>query len=410
MMKKITPIACIIYFSLNSCVTDGTKSLSAQQPIRIFTINAPVAGNYPQSLFKYPYKIGSFAPELFTQTIEWEPRVDKTFAVNTRYTAVLTLDPVNRQHTFNNTNLAEIIGLPTDGVEKISIDTKNRSLIIQILFETTASENAEAGLLFYDDFNGESLDPDKWDLCPEWDRHGRSSWRDNMVSVSDGMLHLKFVRDPELGKEKVRNDPATANDWIRAGAVRTMTKDMSVLYDNTFGYYEARIKFPVVRGAWGGFWLMSPTQWILTDEGIDGTEIDIVETLHNQEGRYNAALNWNGYEKSQKSVHSSNISQPLSKDYVIPVDIYDGEFHTFALDWSASEYVFYVDDKVLWRVDGGAQFKNSGINQNPNYIKLTVEGASWVGTLPADFIEAEMLVDYVKVYNQPHFIIQNNSP
>jgi beta-glucanase (GH16 family) len=401
MMKKTTFIAFLFCFIINSCITNGTKSLSAQQPIQVFTINAPVAGNYPQSLFKYPYRISSLTPELFTQTIEWDPKVEKTFSVNTQYTAVITLDSAYRNYTFNNANIADIIGLPTDGVENIILDIKDRSLVIRILYETTANEKAEALLLFYDDFNGESLDTAKWDLCPEWDRQGRSSWRDDMVSVSGGMLHLKFKRDPVLGREKTRNDAATANDWIRAGAVRTMTKDMNVLYSNTFAYYEARIKFPSVRGTWGAFWLMSPTQWMLKDEGIDGTEIDIIETLHNHEGKYNAALNWNGYDKNQKSVHSSNISQPLSKDYFIPVDIFDGEFHVFALDWSPSEYVFYVDGKVLWHVDGGAQFKNSGINQNPNYIKLTVEGSAWVGTLSADFSEAEMLVEYVRVYNQP---------
>jgi beta-glucanase (GH16 family) len=402
-MKKITLTVCLTYLILNSCATDGTISLSELQPLQVFTINAPVAGNYPQGLFKYPYKIGSFTDELFTQTIEWEPKVNKTFAVNTQYTAVLTLNSVSRRHTFNDTTLANIIGLPTDGVENISINTKDRSLTIRILFKKTASENAKAQLLFYDDFNGESLDTGKWNLCPEWDRQGRSSWRDDMVSVSGGMLHLKFRRDPELGRKKTKNN-AVANDWIRAGAVRTMTKEMHILYENTFGFYEARIKFPVVRGTWGAFWLMSPTQWIVKDEGIDGTEIDIIETIHNQEGRYNAALNWNGYGNSQKGVHSSNISLPPGKDNAIPVDIFDGEFHTFALDWSPSEYVFYIDGKVLWRVDGGAQFKNSGINQNPDYIKLTVEGAPWAGALPADFTEAEMLVDYVRVYNQPQII------
>jgi beta-glucanase (GH16 family) len=396
----------VTYLVLNSCATNGTVSLAELQPLRVFTVNAPIAGNYPQGLFKYPYKIGSVKDESFTQirqTIEWEPKVSKTFAVNTRYTAVLTLDSVNRRHTFNGTTREKITGLPTDGVENISIVAKDRSLIIRILFETTASENAEAQLLFYDNFDGETLDADKWDLCPEWDRQGRSSWRDDMASVSDGMLRLKFKRNPELGREKSKNN-AVANDWIRAGAVRTITKDKRILYDNAFGYYEARIKFPVVRGTWGAFWLMSPTQWMLEDEGVDGTEIDIIETIHNQEGRYNAALNWNGYGNSHKSVHSSNISLPLSKEDVMPINIFDGEFHIFALDWSPSEYVFYIDGKVLWRVDGGAQFKNSGINQNPNYIKLTVEGSSWTGALPAGFTEAEMLVDYVRVYNQPQII------
>jgi beta-glucanase (GH16 family) len=246
------------------------------------------------------------------------------------------------------------------------------------------------GLIFFDEFDGTSLDRKKWDLCPEWDRQGRSSWRNDMVSVSGGYLRLKFKRDPALGASKSK-DSAIANNWIRAGAVRTRKQNypFDMLFSNSYGYYEARIKFPVVSGTWGAFWLMSPTQGNIGNGGRDGTEIDIVETIFNERGDYNAALHWDGYGEHHKSVGSGNNT---------PVNIYDGNFHIFALEWSPSEYVFYVDDVVFWRVDGGASFQNVGINRKPNYIKLTVESAPWAGDIPSDFIEGEVLVDYVRVY------------
>ena len=389
---KITLTACLIVSVLASCSTDRTGGFSTVPPPQIFTIKAPVAGNYPQGLYKYPYRAGSQTNELFTQTLEWSPQVSKTFDTNTQYTATLTLVPVNMRQSFKGTTLDDVKGLPTDGVENISMKVKNRDLIIKIAFETTTSENADAQILFSDEFEGESLDITKWNLCPEWDRQGRSSWRDNMVSINGGLLHLKFMRDTGLGKTK-SSKKSLADNWIRSGAIRTQTKNGRTLFENAYGYYEAKIKFPVVRGTWGAFWLMSTTQWITTDEGKDGTEIDIVESINNNRGRYNAAMHWNGYSDKLKSVSSGDIA--------LPVNIYDGEFHIFALDWSPSEYVFYVDGKIFWRSDGSAQFKNSGINQNPNYIKLSVEGAEWAGNLPEDFTEAEMLVDYVRVYNQP---------
>ncbi|MCL1931191.1 MAG: glycoside hydrolase family 16 protein [Treponema sp.] len=238
-------------------------------------------------------------------------------------------------------------------------------------------------LIFSEDFDGTSLDSTKWDYCPNWDRQGRSTWKDDMVSVSGGYLHLKFKRDAKPG----------AADWIRAGAVRTRTKNNSILFQNTFGYYEARIKFPPISGTWGAFWLMSPTiDKDLTNGGEEGTEIDIVETIDNPKGGFNAALHWNGYGDKHKSVGSDE------KYKSAPVNIYDGEFHTFAVHWKPSEYIFYVDDHEFWRVDGGSKFQNCGINKKPNYIKLTVESAPWAGAIPADFTEAEMTVDYVRVY------------
>ena len=387
-MKLILICAVFILFS---CVKDkdGGNNLSQIKSPKVFTVNAPVAGNYPEGLFKYPYKVGTQETELFTQTLEWSPKVSKTFDINTQYTATLTLNPVDRC-TFNGTVLHDIAGLPTDGVQDISLSANRSSLVIRILFEATAGKKADARIIFSDEFDGTSLDTTRWDLCPEWDRQGHSSWRDNMVYLSDGLLHLRFAGDPALGAIKTK-DPSLAETWIRAGAIRTQTKDGHILFSNTFGYYEARIKFPVVGGTWGAFWLMSPTQWITLNEGKDGTEIDIVETINNHDGRYNAALHWNGYGKQHKSATSGGSGKP--------VNIYDGEFHIFALDWSPSEYVFYVDGQEFWRVNGGRQFKNSGINQNPNYIKLTVESAT--GNLLNDFVESEMQVDYVRVYNQP---------
>lgn len=392
-MKKIIFMAYTIVSILVSCASNKTTNLQLIQSPRVFTINAPVAGNYPQGLFKYPYKIGTQEKELFTQTLEWSPQVSKTFSTNTQYTAILRLDPVNTRQTFEGMVLEDITGLPTDGVKDISLDTNGRNLVIRILFETTSNEKAAARIIFSDEFDGTSLDTSKWDFCPEWDRQGRSTWKDDMVSVNGGLLRLKFARDPGLGATKTKNK-ALAETWIRAGAIRTQTKNWNILFSNSFGYYEARIKFPVVSGTWGAFWLMSPTQWITSDEGRDGTEIDIVESIGNHEGKYNAAYHWNGYGNMHKGAGSDEGKKP--------VNIYDGEFHTFALDWSPVEYVFYVDGQEFWRSDGGPQFKNSGINQNPNYIKLTVESApDWPGDIPNDFTEAEMQVDYVRVYNQP---------
>jgi beta-glucanase (GH16 family) len=265
-------------------------------------------------------------------------------------------------------------------------------LITGILFLSCDDENGnvDENLIFFDDFNGTSLDTKNWNICYEADRQGGSTWKDDMVSVSGGYLRLKFKRDVVLGAEK-SNDSTIANNWIRAGAIRTRAKDWSsILFENSYGYYEARIKFPVVAGTWGAFWLMSPTQTYPTNNGKNGTEIDIVETIGNYEGKYQAALHWDGYEANHKYVTSSST----------PVDIYDGEFHIFALEWTPTEYVFYVDSKEFWRVSGGVSFNNLVISDKNNYIKLTVEAASWAGTLPAGFTEDEMLVDYVKVYKQ----------
>lgn len=251
------------------------------------------------------------------------------------------------------------------------------------------NNGVDAKLIFNEDFNGTSLDATKWAFCPSWDiRQGRSSFREDMISVKDGYLHIKFKLDPELGAAMSSN-PSIANNWIRSGGIRTLsTNYRTMLFENTYGYYEASIKFPKTTGSWGAFWLMSPTIEQDFINGETGTEIDIVESLG---GGFSSALHWNGYGAHHKKVESG------VKKFI---DIYDGNFHTFALNWTPTEYVWYVDGQEFWRVDGGPNFNNCGINRTPNYIKLTVESAPWQGSHPEGFTEGVMLVDYVRVYDQ----------
>jgi len=373
--------------------TKNTKKLLKSPAV--YTLKAPVAGNYPQGLFKYPNTQNTNTREQFIQTLEWSPKIEKTFEKDTQYTAVLTLTPAFNNYTFDGLTLDDIKNLPKDNVSDMSFDIIEDSMVIKIMFEKTSEVNAEPELLFYDEFDGVQLDLTKWECCPNWDRQGRSTWDDSLVSVYDGFLHLGFVRDKDLGESKT-SDKSISKNWIRAGAIRSMEQNnIDIIFENTFGYYEARIKFPKVKGMWGAFWLMSPTQGILTDKGTIGTEIDIVESIFNDRKEYNAAVHWNGYGSEHKGTGSGGVHKDID------IDVYDGEFHVFGFDWSPNEYIFYVDDIEFWRCDGGAKFDNCGINQNPNYVKLTVEGADWAGALPNSFDEGEMLVDYVRVYNQP---------
>src|SRR5215470_8149873 len=112
------------------------------------------------------------------------------------------------------------------------------ALVVCILFLScaTGKGGGDENLIFFDDFNGTSLDTTKWNICYETDRQGGSTWKDDMVSVSGGYLRLKFKRDAVLGAEK-SGDSAIANNWIRAGAVRTRKTDWSeILFENSFGY------------------------------------------------------------------------------------------------------------------------------------------------------------------------------
>ena len=236
----------------------------------------------------------------------------------------------------------------------------------------------EDGLVFEDDFNGTKLNSKKWERCPEWDRQGKSKWVDEL-SYLDGegnlILRMEWNREDLI---------------VNCGAVRTKG-----LFEYGFGYYEARIKFTPHYGAWGAFWMMVGDVESEENGSKDGVEIDIIETIENQNGKYNHALHWDGYGDNHKS-----YSPKLLKK----VNIYDGEYHTFGLLRNEKGYTFYIDGEVSSFVSA----EDCEPCEKDGYLKLTCESAEWAGGGSIDCIlglPAEMIVDYVRVYDRlPDYI------
>jgi hypothetical protein len=289
-------------------------------------------------------------------------------------------------------------------------------------------------LIWHDEFEGPNLDTTKWNLAPQWTRQDRSSWRNDMVSLRDGNLVITARRDTELGQQQApanaTNRQALVDNWVRSGGIRSRSQNgNNMLFQHSFGYYEARIKFPQMQGTWGAFWLMYNTTGGYSLDGTNGTEIDIIESIDNHrtlsQGNYNHAIHWNGYGTGTRSVGSGNPAAAFpagsgvtrGRNAETGVNIYDGNFHIFALKWTPNEYIFYVNGIENWRLTAGNTptasywthrppggpigYPNTviGINRSPNYIKLSMESAAWAGLLPADWNdEIEMLVDYVRVY------------
>lgn len=225
----------------------------------------------------------------------------------------------------------------------------------------------EYKLTFSDEFDGDTLDTSKWSLAPEMERQGAGGWWDNSMTSLDGNGNMVLSVSKREGDGRVIS-----------GAVRTKGK-----FEQTYGYYEIRCTLPPVEGAWCAFWLMGDTVHGIGNGGRDGTEIDIMESPYYPQSAINQTLNWDGYgvhHKSEgKKIYGSNL--------------YEG-FHTYGLEWTEEEYIYYIDGKETWRTKGG------GICENPLYIKVSVEVGPWVSELNEQALPSEMIVDYVRAYEK----------
>lgn len=225
-------------------------------------------------------------------------------------------------------------------------------------------------LTFEDEFNGTELDATKWVHSPEWKRQDLNNYWDDSMTWLDGKGNLIVGMSYD-----------SKNDRFLSGAVETKG-----LFEQAYGYFEIRCTVNTVPGYWTAFWLMGDCVIDETEGGVNGTEIDIMETPYYKQKQVQNTLNWDGYGSAHKA-----------EGKVSNINIYDGEYHIFSLLWKEDEYVFYVDGNETWRTNAK---KAKGICREPLYIIISSETGSWTGIPNPKDLPDQMKVDYVRVYAQ----------
>ena len=434
----------------------------AVENVGVWPIARPVAGQFPTGLYLYRFRPGTSQMNItgaggannFHQTITWYPEVPDTFEPNTQYTATLRLGSQNNNRTFAYfpLSVAETLsGLPTDGVQSITARHDGHDLVIDIAFVSTGAREA-ASRVMHEDFSLENADARNVHGLGNYfrhgpqdnNRHGLSTWRDNAGPGGSG-APLSFVResaDEGIGNEMVIGfvresthapgnvSQAFRDNWITAGVATTRDRNNNNLgtnrgntsaFETTYGFIESSIQFDVMRGAWGAFWTFAymvdffdqhPDQ-----QGATGTEIDVVETFHAWRGptdspagpnTFNNALHFNGYGMHHSGGSQNHNSTTLADIFGGEhVNVYDGNFHNFAVEWTPSYYIFFLNGREIARF-GEGHFGNR-IMQNPSYLKFSIEASDWAGGLwgggaHVPFVEdesGEFRVDFVSVWNGP---------
>ena len=225
-------------------------------------------------------------------------------------------------------------------------------------------------LLFEENFDGTELNKNVWNIWDNMRDYRYSYSKDSMIL--DGEGHL-------INRVSVLDDSSRIS-----GAITTLDK-----YETTYGYFEISMKPHQTTGLVGAFWIMAGDMGdkdaIDDNSSVNGAEIDVVETLYNKKIPSHA-VHWDGYTNT-KSYGNSDRLQPIP-------EIFDGNFHTFAVRWTPDEYVFLVDGKVTDRTEA-----EGGCNQ-PGYILISSHfNENWAGEVTMQPGEhTDMVVDYVRIY------------
>ena len=157
----------------------------------------------------------------------------------------------------------------------------------------------------------------------------------------------------------------------------------------TYGYIEASIKLPKGKGTWPAFWMMPVNFHSWPADG----EIDIMEEVGYHPNYVSSSLHANAH------VHTNGTQVT----HEMKCNGAEGEFHTYAMLWTAKNITTYVDGQVQLSYDNRGLGRNDWPYDDPFYIIFNLAwGGSWGGAQGVDesALPATMEVDYIRVFQK----------
>ena len=234
-------------------------------------------------------------------------------------------------------------------------------------------------LLWQDEFEGEAVDPEKWDVVDDdWGGGNQElqyySDRDTNVHVEDGWLIIRALKENYLGKQYTSGKLTTKG-----------------LADWRYGRIEARIKLPEGQGIW-------PAYWMMPVENVYGTwpnsgEIDIMEMVGHEPATVYGTL------------HYGPPHNQTGGGYTLPEGKFSDSAFVFAIEWDEDRIDWYVNDN-LFSSKTPASLVNAELwkvfRERFYLIMNLAVGGIWPGNPDGTTVFPQtMEVDYVRAYCDP---------
>lgn len=243
---------------------------------------------------------------------------------------------------------------------------------VQLAAEVTALPPAGYKLVFADEFNGETLDTQKWGY-----RIGSkllSTQQPENVSVSGGTLKIALRKESAQGK-----------DYTGGGVISRETF--------VYGYYEARFKTPAAEGWHTSFW----TQKYRFPDQPPGArallELDFCEQDGGDPNFYSFGIilkfpdakkgqTWNGGRWVIENAPDTSAG-----------------FHVWSCEFTPENIRFYFDGR-LTKEESASGFPHDDMNVWLSSIASTLKGDRWVDDSK---LPNAAVFDYVRVYQHPRY-------
>ena len=285
-----------------------------------------------------------------------------------------------------NVEMEKVFGFNIDKIQhEVEENTEEKSSSTNKKHNSSSSKAEKKwNLVWEDDFSGDELNKDYWNYEthePGWVNNELQEYTDSKenIFVRDGNLVLKAIKTEKDGKE-----------YYTSGKVTTQNKKTF-----KYGKFEIKAKTPKGQGLWPALWMMP------NDENLYGQwpkcgEIDIMEVLGHEPN------------KAYGTIHYGDPHEEKQGTYTLDNGSFADDYHVYGLEWEPSEMRFYIDGNLYhttkdWftKVDGGDEKTFPAPFDQPFYLQCNLAvGGNWPGNPDetTDFDNAELMVDYVKVY------------
>ena len=327
------------------------------------SISAPAAG-------------GTYTINVNTTGKEWGAYSEADFiSIDTRNT-------LSQSGTLTITVPANPVTDARTGVVTIMSGAARKSISISQEAAAQAAYYAPEGyqLVWHDEFDeGSELNPNDWTHEVQnsgWVNHELQNYVNHLTP---GGTPVTQVRNGQL-----RITALKENGKVYSGRVYAKRST-----GWKYGYIEASIKLPKGKGTWPAFWMMPVNFHSWPADG----EIDIMEEVGYHPDYVSSSLHANAH------VHS-NGTQVTHEMYCKGAE---GEFHTYAIEWTAQNITTYVDGKVQLSYDNRGLGRDDWPYDDPFYIIFNLAwGGDWGGAQGVDesVLPVTMEVDYVRVFQK----------
>ncbi len=279
----------------------------------------------------------------------------------------------------------------TPATVKISLNGKTHTKTVDFIFHdvetnwTSPITGKSYSLIFNDEFNGKTVNKDRWNY-----RHEVSKPITRTIKFNDKPIEVHCRKECSVVENgsmtlKVERDEQNGNIINTGGLFSSQT------FQPRYGYYETKVDFSKCSGwgYWPAFWLYFDAQY----RDSTGTEIDIFELIPAQKKIYQT-LHW--YENLPNSVKDKHLRNFHTTDFP---DIRKPAI--FGLEWTPTELIFYINGKVskhLKKSDND-RFVPSAFQ----FVCYSMSAGEWGGNVadPANVLPAATSFDYCRVFQQP---------